>query len=101
MKLNSHQLAKLNVEYNKLKKADKIISLGEVKKRINDIVEAQEKLEELLSEQRNALEVEFDDSGCVSGSCEIEETSELYDFYDEIEDMVIDGRFYKVLYMVN
>lgn len=96
MKLSAHRLSSLNKEYNELKKKDRIISIDDIKKKSEAIIKLQNELEDLMANQRYILE----ESDCSGDSCEIK-VSDLYDFYDEIEDKVIDCKFYEILYMIN
>jgi len=99
MKLSSHQLAKLHKEFGALKKDEKIISLSDVKKRIDQLLSLKDELEDLLSEQMLALETFNED--CSDGSCEIDdedvEQSELYELYSDLEDIVLGGNIAKAL----
>lgn len=102
MIIDKKKLDELNNQYSKLKKDEKIIiSISDVKKRIDEIIDLTEKLEEMLSEQMNALEVvnECDDDSC---SCDNEvEQSELYKLYSELEDRVLSKDFYRALRIIS
>ncbi len=101
MKIEAKKLAELNKQYNKLGKDEKIISIGDVKKMIDDIIEKTERLEDLLSEQMDAIEIVSD---CDDDSCEIDdeiEQSELYNLYSELEDKVLGGNLYKTLRIIS
>lgn len=101
MKLSSHQLAKLHKEFGALKKDEKIISLSDVKKRIDQLLSLKDELEDLLSEQMLVLETFNED--CSDGACEIDddnedvEQSELYELYSDLEDIVLGGNIAKAL----
>ena len=100
MKLSSHQLAKLHKEFGALKKDEKIISLSDVKKRIEQLLSLKDELEDLLSEQMLAIEIFNED--CSDGACEINddeevEQSELYELYSDLEDIVLGGNIAKAL----
>ncbi len=100
MKIEAKKLAELNKQYNKLGKDEKIISIVEVKKKLDDIINLTEELEDMISEQMCAIEVVSD---CDDGSCEIDddiEQSELYDLYSELEDKVLSGNLYRVLRVI-
>ncbi len=101
MKIEAKKLTDLNKQYSKLKKDEKIISLTEARKMLDDIIEKQEELEDLLSEQMMAIET-FDDN-CEEDSCGCEEVeqSELYEAYSDLEDMVLEGRLHKALRMIS
>lgn len=101
MKIEAKKLTDLNKQYSKLKKEEKIISLTEARKMLDDIIEKQEELEDLLSEQMMAIET-FDDN-CEDDSCGCEEVeqSELYEVYSDLEDMVLEGRLHKALRMIS
>lgn len=101
MKIEAKKLSDLNKQYSKLKKDEKIISLTEARKMLDDIIEKQEKLEELLSEQMDAIETFNDDCKDDSCGCEEVEQSELYDVYSDLEDMVLEGRLHKALRMIS
>ncbi|MCX9013351.1 MAG: hypothetical protein OIN89_00895 [Candidatus Methanoperedens sp.] len=101
MKIEAKKLADLNKQYSKLKKDEKIISLTEAKKMLDDIIKKQEELEELLSEQIDAIETFEDDCEDDSCRCEGVEQSELYEVYNDLEDMVLEGRLYKALRMIS
>jgi len=101
MKIEAKKLADLNKQYSKLKKDEKIISLTEARKMLDDIIEKQEKLEELLSEQMMAIETFNDDCEDDSCGCEEVEQSELYEVYSDLEDMVLEGRLHKALRMIS
>ena len=108
MKIEAKKLAELNKQYNKLGKDEKIISIGEVKKKLDDIIEKIESLEDLLSEQMDAIEIfppECDDEGegdsCGCGDDDDVEQTELYDLYSDLEDVVICGKFYKAIRMIS
>ncbi len=101
MKIEAKKLADLNKQYSKLKKDEKIISLTEAKKMLDDIIEKQEKLEDLLSEQMDAIETFNDDCEEDSCGCEVVEQSELYEVYSDLEDMVLEGRLHKALRMIS
>ncbi|MDO8727657.1 MAG: hypothetical protein Q7J35_16455 [Candidatus Methanoperedens sp.] len=74
MKIEAKKLTDLNKQYSKLKKEEKIISLTEARKMLDDIIEKQEKLEDLLSEQMMAIET-FEDA-CEDDSCGCEEVEQ-------------------------
>lgn len=100
MKLSSHQLAKLHKEFGALKKDEKIISLSDVKKRIEQLLSLKDELEDLLSEQMLAIEIFNED--CSDGACEIDdiedvEQLELYKLYSDLEDIVLGGNIAKAL----
>jgi len=80
MKIEAKKLADLNKQYSKLKKDEKIISLTEARKMLDDIIEKQEELEDLLSEQMMAIETFNDDCEEDSCGCEEVEQSELYEY---------------------
>ncbi|MFA4958007.1 MAG: hypothetical protein WC556_13650 [Candidatus Methanoperedens sp.] len=101
MKIEAQKLAELNKQYSKLKKDEKIISLTEARKLLDDIIEKQEKLEELLSEQRMAIETFGDACEDDSCGCEEVEQSELYEVYNDLEDVVLGGNLYKALRMIS
>lgn len=101
MKIEAKKLADLNKQYSKLKKDEKIISLTEVKKMLDDIIEKQEELEELLSEQMMAIETFNDDCEDDSCGCEVIEQSELYEVYSDLEDLVLGGSLYKAIRMIS
>ena len=101
MKLTLQQLASLNAQYGKLKKDKKIISIDDVRKGIELILDGIESLEELIEKQVEVLN-EFNES-CEEGKCKIgkKDASELYEFYDELEDKVLSGNLYKALRMIS
>jgi diphthamide biosynthesis methyltransferase len=101
MKIEAKKLADLNKQYSKLKKDEKIISLTEARKMLDDIIEKQEKLEELLSEQMMAIETYGDACGDDSCGCEEVEQSELYEVYSDLEDLVVVGRLHRALRMIS
>ena len=101
MKIEAKKLADLNKQYSKLKKDEKIISLTEARKMLDDIIEKQEELEDLLSEQMMAIETFNDDCGDDSGGCEEAEQSELYEVYNDLEDIVLGGNLYKAIRMIS
>ena len=68
---------------------------------LDDIIEKQEELEVLLSEQMDAIEIFDDDCENDSCGCEEVEQSELYEVYNDLEDMVLEGRLYKALRMIS
>lgn len=104
MKIEAKKLAELNKHYNKLAKDEKIISINEVKNRIEQLLSLKDELEDLLSEQMLAIET-FNNS-CEDGACEIDddnedvEQSELYNLYSDIEDIVLGGNIAKALRMI-
>jgi len=102
MKIEVGKLVELNKQYSKLGKDEKIISLTEVKKMLDDIIEKQEKLEDLLSKQMDVLEIssdcEDDEDLC---ECEDVEQSELYELYSDLEDIVLGGNLYKALRVIS
>lgn len=102
MKLDEKKLAELNKQYGKLKKNEKIISIGDVKKRIDQIIDLTEELENLISEQMSAIEVFVDsceDEACECGD-EVEQ-SELYDLYSDMEDRILGNNLHKALRMIS
>lgn len=101
MKIEAKKLTDLNKQYSKLKKDEKIISLTEARKMLDDIIEKQEELEDLLSEQMMAIETFNDDCEEDSCGCEEVEQSELYEVYSDLEDMVLEGRLHKALRMIS
>jgi hypothetical protein len=101
MKIEAKKLTDLNKQYSKLKKDEKIISLTEAKKMLDEIIEKQEELEDLLSEQMMAIETFNDDCEDDSCGCEVVEQSELYEIYSDLEDMVLEGRLHKALRMIS
>ncbi len=101
MKIEAKKLADLNKQYSKLKKDEKIISLTEARKMLDEIIEKQEELEDLLSEQMMAIQTFNDDCEDDSCGCEVVEQSELYEVYNDLEDMVLVGNLYKALRMIS
>ncbi len=100
MKIGTKKLNKLIRQYNELPEDEKIISISDTKKMLNDIIKNTEKLENLLSEQMSAIEI-FDD--CDNDTCEcgeIEQT-ELYDLYSDLEDAVVCGKMDKAAIMID
>ncbi len=89
MKIGTKKLNKLIKQYNELPEVEKIISIPDAKKMLNDIIDNTEKLEDLLSEQMDAIEI-----------IEVEQT-ELYDLYGDLEDAVLCGKLDKAVRMID
>ncbi len=100
MKIGTKKLNKLIKQYNELPEDEKIISISDAKKMLDDIIKNTEKLEDLLSEQMDAIEVvgECDEDSCECG--EVEQT-ELYDLYSDLEDAVLCGKLDKAARMID
>ena len=100
MKIGTKKLNKLIKQYNELPEDEKIISIDEVKETLNDIIEKTENLEDLLSEQMDAIEIigECDEESCKCG--EVGQT-ELYDLYSDLEDAVVCGKMDKAARIID
>jgi len=83
-------------EFNDLKKNEKVISITEVKRRLDAIINQTEELCELISTQMSMIESES--CGCSDEDCE---ESALYEFYGDIEINILEERIYKAARMVS
>jgi len=83
-------------EFNELKKNEKVISIAEVKRILDAIINQTEELCELISTQMSMIESES--CGCGDEDCD---ESELYNFYGDVEINILEERIYKAARMVS